>query len=202
MFNWSYSHSVELVASRKGKSFSYGTVIYMPPDPVIDFGVSPYPPIFSKNVVSPRVLLVSTWVDARFGFVGGKGDRDETPIMTMKREFLEEIGSTIEFTESDFSFCHFDNNRADFIFFKITNDLSYFNALLAGFYTTSRPAYPDEVISVCGHPVWIEGPPRAADISWDKNVWGLPRHLRSGGSFMTPTLGTTVIPTINVRIKK
>jgi ADP-dependent phosphofructokinase/glucokinase len=65
----------------KIRLFSYGTVIYIPPsathkdDPSvsstetnsIDFGTSC---ASDKKSRCPRVLLVSTWSDAKFGFVG------------------------------------------------------------------------------------------------------------------------------------
>lgn len=65
----------------KIRLFSYGTVVYIPASDMdkdalstsamqtnsMDFGSGP---ASDKKRLCPRVLLISTWSDAKFGFVG------------------------------------------------------------------------------------------------------------------------------------
>jgi hypothetical protein len=185
MYIWSYDTAVSLLLPG-AKVSCYATIVYLPENYTVDFGVQPYPPILKKKTSSPRVLLVSSWTDGRFGFVGGGCKAGESPIEAVNREFLEEVGTPEIFSAEDFVCCEM-GKRATFAFVKKTHDLSAFNQILASFYTTERAAYPDEVMAICGYPIWIEGPPGSGEDTW--NIWGLPRHLTSQGGMMTPTLG-------------
>jgi 8-oxo-dGTP pyrophosphatase MutT (NUDIX family) len=177
------------------KFSSYGTLVYIPSNHVVDFGPSMWPCAHKKNQVCPRVLLVSTWTDARLGFVGGGRDRktDESPVDTINREFHEEVGTQILFNDNDFLFAHKDKSLT-FFYAKTTSDEDFFNHILSQFYITPRDAYVNEVISVTGYPLWIEGPLSPNDVNWNNNVWGLPRHLTSNRGMLTPTLCNTNIP--------
>lgn len=168
------------------KKLVYGTIFYLPLPNKIDFGAAAWPPAFIKKDVCPRALLVSTWTDNRWGFVGGGVDAGESPLSAMNREFLEETGSPGEFSESDYCFSHI---RADgtitSIYCKLTSDLSYFQSIMTEFHAASnRGSYIDEVIGICGMPLWIEGPELHSEISGKNNCWGLPRLLvGNGGAF-------------------
>jgi 8-oxo-dGTP pyrophosphatase MutT (NUDIX family) len=187
-YAWSYAGAIAARDEAKLKAVCYSTVIYMPPTPAIDFGLPTWPPTLFKKELSPRVLLVSTWTDARWGLIGGNCKKDETPVQTINREFREETGTEFNFSEEDFCFCDI-GDRAVFVFCHITKDLNFFNSILSGFYTIERRAYPDEVLAICGYPLWIEGPGAVSEVCWEKQVHGLPRHLVTNGGFMTPTLG-------------
>ena len=169
------------------KYSAYGTIIYLPPDTSRkpDFGDEQWPqPDNIKKQSCPRVLLVSTWMDNKFGFIGGNGEAGETPEETMSREFYEEIDSTLEFTEhEDHIFSYVDGDRASHIYAKVTRDLAFFNSFLCNFYKEDRKAYLDEVLSVVALPIWIEGP-STDDCTQEikDNVWGLPRFLMSNGA--------------------
>lgn len=140
----------------------YGTIIYVPADPLIDFGPSYYPQReHIKKTFCPRVLLISTWTDGKWGFIGGAGNAGETPLACMNREFEEEVGMSAEFCDEDYSFSQRVGtaNRATHVYTKITHDLSFFTSCLTSFHGASgRTAYVDEVISITGLPLWIEGP--------------------------------------------
>lgn len=169
------------------KYVSYGTIIYLPSDTLRnpDFGEEQWPqPDNIKKQRCPRVLLVSTWMDNKFGFIGGSGEAGETPEQTMNREFQEEMGTVVRFTdEEDHVFSHVDGNRAIHVYAKVTSDLELFNSLLRNFYREDRQAYLDEVLSVVALPIWIEGPSTDDDTQEIKNnVWGLPRFLMSNGA--------------------
>jgi 8-oxo-dGTP pyrophosphatase MutT (NUDIX family) len=173
---------------------SYGTVIYLPQSPVVDFGESAYPSPYEKKVVCPRVLLVSTWTDGKYGFPGGGVKKNEDIVSSMNREFLEEIGTNVEFSSDDFCFSVETDGRISYHFAKITNDESYFNSLLTSFHSADRKAYVDEIIGIAGFPVWVEGPIDPASYCWNNNIWGLPRHLCFQGGSLTPTLQTSYFP--------
>lgn len=192
MYAWELDSA--LTTQRRGslKVSAYATVVYMPPAPRVDFGLPSWPPSLLKRDLSPRMMLVSTWTDGRWGFIGGGARKCETPIDALNREFAEETGSTVLFSESDFCFCHFSDKQSTFVFCRITTDLGWFNSILSGFYSIDRPAYPDEVLAICGYPIWLEGPIDVAEVSLEKQVHGLPRHLVSNGGLMTPTLGSTM----------
>lgn len=175
------------------KHSSYGTVVFLPQPFTVDFGVAPWPPVHLKKDVSPRVLLISTWTDNKFGFVGGNQKKGENSCETINREFAEETGSAVIFDESDFCFS-FKSERMTYVFAKVTSDEDYFNSLLINFHSVPRPAYVNEVISIAGYPIWQEGPKTLEEVSWKKNIWGLARHLCSQGGCFTPTLGNTNIP--------
>ena len=91
---------------------AYGTLFYVPPGCTVDMGVSPRDWRTYRATRAPRALLVSTWADSRLGFPGGgisskvdaaKG-RAETPAEALSREFLEETGAAVAFTDADFLF--------------------------------------------------------------------------------------------------
>ena len=52
------------------KFLCYGTVIYHPQDYVVDFGPPQFPTKFNKKDKCPRILLISTWIDGKWGFIG------------------------------------------------------------------------------------------------------------------------------------
>lgn len=173
------------------KSQVYGTVIYMPSEPVVDFGVCAYPTAWSKKVVCPRVLLVSTWTDNRWGFVGGGVNDGESAIQAMNREMEEETGfseDSATFSDSDYCFSYVKKDlTATHLFAKMTHDLDYFQSILVNFHANhSRPAYCDEVIGICGMPLWFEGPEDASLVDMGRNgCWGLPRMLVGQGGALT-----------------
>jgi 8-oxo-dGTP pyrophosphatase MutT (NUDIX family) len=169
-------------------------VIYLPPSPIIDFGESAYPCPYQKKLVSPRVLLVSTWTDGKYGFPGGGVKKGEDVISAMNREFFEEIGTKLEFSESDFCFSCETNDRVTYNFAKIIRDEDSFESLLRAFHSSDRAAYVDEIMGVVGFPLWVEGPLDPASYSWKNNIWGLPRHLCFQGGSLTPTLQTNYQP--------
>ena len=177
-----------------GKYNSYGTVIYLPPDSSvdIDFGIERWPqPDNIKKQRCPRVLLVSTWMDNKFGFIGGAGEAGETPEQTMNREFHEEMGTTLHFSdEHDHVFSCVDGNRATHVYAKVTRDLDFFNSLIHNFYKEDRKAYLDEVLSLVALPIWIEGPPTEnSTVDIKDEVWGLPRFLMSNSGIGCFTSG-------------
>jgi 8-oxo-dGTP pyrophosphatase MutT (NUDIX family) len=147
----SFQQAVEIQTSKQLKGSAYCTIVYLP-SPAhleIDFQIEPWPPIHDKQVASPRVLLVSTWTDAKFGFPGGGIKKGEGPVDAIRREFAEELGSEVEFSEEDFSFAEV-GDRISFMFARVTHDESYFNNLLVNFHTTPRKAYVNEIIAVAG----------------------------------------------------
>ena len=163
------------------KHNSYGTIIFLPPEAVIDFGEETWPqPDNIKKSKCPRVLMVSTWMDNKFGLVGGAKEADESPVQTMNREFYEEMGTCVEFKNDDHIFSSVNGNRATHVYAKVTRDLEFFNSLMCNFYRDDRNAYLDEVLSVVALPIWIEGP--SVESIADDNVWGLPRFLMSNGA--------------------
>ena len=90
----------------------------------------------------------------------------------VRREFAEELGSDVDFSERDFVFADI-RERISYIFARVTHDEAYFNDLLVRFHTTERKAYVNEVIAVAG----LEGPSSASEVCWESNVWGIARHL-------------------------
>jgi 8-oxo-dGTP pyrophosphatase MutT (NUDIX family) len=191
MYICNFEEAVQAQKLSKLKGVCYATLIYLPPQPAVDFGLPTWPPTMLKKELSPRVLLVSTWTDGRWGFIGGGCKKDESPIMAINREFFEETGTEVTFVEEDFCFCDIGDKSAVFTFCKTTTDLVFFNSILSDFYTVARKAYPDEVLSICGYPIWLEGPTSIAEASWGKQIHGLPRHLVANGGFITPTLGNS-----------
>jgi 8-oxo-dGTP pyrophosphatase MutT (NUDIX family) len=191
----SYEKATEFQSSKQLKGSAYCTVVYLPPPSQleIDFKVEPWPPVHDKQQVCPRILLVSTWTDAKFGFPGGGIKRSESPVDAIRREFAEELGSEIDFSESDFVFADI-GDRVSYMFARVTSDEAYFNSLLVNFHTTVRKAYVNEIIAVAGYPIWLEGPSTVDEVCWETNVWGIARHLTAKGGFLTPTLGNTNIP--------
>jgi ADP-ribose pyrophosphatase YjhB (NUDIX family) len=168
----------------------YGTVLLIPASGAykIDFGLAKWPPADIKKEVCCRVLLVSTWTDNRWGFAGGGVAYGEDPLDAMNREFLEETGSTsTTFEKGDYCFSHVKpDGSSTHVFCKRTTDLAHFQSILTDFHSKSeRTAYVDEVIGICGMPLWIEGPELCSQVDTGKNsVWGLPRLLvGNGGSF-------------------
>lgn len=165
----------------------------------------------------PRVVLVSTWTDGKFGMPGGGLRKDEMDVNGLNREFQEEVGSDIEFNDDDFCFSCTSKIVA-FVYCKITRNVAFFENVLKSFPDQSRDAYVNEIIGAVGYPIWIEGPEKVEDISWSNNVWGFPRHLcAQGGMYVcelhlslnfsspllystlhvlrfTPTLGNTHTP--------
>lgn len=173
---------------------SYGTVIYVPSSPVVDFGESSYPSPYEKKVVSPRVLLVSTWTDGKYGLPGGGVKRGEEILQAINREFLEEIGTAIDFSDDDFCYSLETEGKITYHFAKITHDETFFESLLINFHRLERSAYVDEIIGIAGFPVWIEGPLDRTLYSWKNNIWGFPRHLCWQGGSFTPTLQSNYAP--------
>ena len=189
MYIWSYDDAVATRDAFSLKATCYCTVVYSPAAPVVDFGLPTCPPTMFKNDLSPRMLLVSTWTDGRWGFVGGRAKKGESPLQAVNREFVEETGTALEFIASDFCFATRDEKAVVFVFCRVTSDLPFFNSMLAAFYVTDRRAYPDEVLAITGYPIWLEGPPSVSEACWEKQIHGLPRHLVSNGGLMTPTFG-------------
>jgi 8-oxo-dGTP pyrophosphatase MutT (NUDIX family) len=184
------------------KHFVYGTVIFQPEHAVIDFGPSAWPAKYSKKVSCPLVLLVQGWTDAMFGLVGGKVEKKESVVDAMNREFLEETGSAINFDfEHDYKFSTYNPAddgsiaRLTHLFVKIIHDRHVFQDILVNFHVNSgREAYLDEVFTLVGLPLFIEGPEDILAVNWQNNIWGLPRYLTSHhGGFLTPTLQSSYV---------
>lgn len=161
---------------------------------VPDFGQSAYPAPYEKKLVSPRILLVSTWTDGKYGLPGGRAKKGEDVFQAMNREFLEEIGTDVNFTENDFCYSVETSDKIVYNFAKITDDQDFFQSLLINFHRQERPAYVDEIIGVVGFPIWIEGPLDGAQYSWNNNIWGFPRHLCYQGGTFSPTLQSSYAP--------
>lgn len=198
MWRGMYLYSV-VDAREAAKSSNYscfGTVIYVPSQPVIDFGQSQWPSPYDKSKVCPRILLITTWTDGKFGFVGGGRNKkkDTCPLDTMNREFAEEMGTPMMFTDENFCFASSVNGKMTFVYAIITHDESVLSNLLSSFYATPREAYLNEVMSAMAYPLWIEGPDDVSKACWDNNVWGLPRHLVAQGGMFSPTLGNSNLP--------
>ncbi len=178
----------------RNKFSSYGTIIFVPEAPVIDFGVEVYPSPFKKKDVCPQILLVQMWTDGLFGFAGGRSKSGELPLSTVNREFAEETGTVVAFTEDDFLFSHVEGQQVSHMYGKVTHDRDFFRQLLVGFHgkTSSgvdRDAYVDEIFSLSGLPLFVEGPPTLSEVGWGNNVWGLPRYLvAQGHGLFTPTI--------------
>ena len=158
----------------------YGTVVYSPPGEVqVDFGQAKWPQLKDiKKLKCPRILLISTWCDGKWGFVGGGGKISETPLECMNREFYEEVGLQGEFVDEEYVYslkkC---TKKVTHLYIKKTKDLEFFTKILTTFHSmSSRKAYVDEVVAITGLPLWIEGPdilgPEKAE-----DVFGLPRLL-------------------------
>lgn len=180
---------------KRKKTLVYGTVLYVPPvNSVVDFGVCAYPTAWAKKEVCPRVLLVSTWTDGRWGFVGGGVNDGESAVEALNREMKEETGFSSEdpavsvFSDADYCFSYVKKDGTPVhLFAKVSNDLDYFQSILVGFHANhSRPSYCDEVIGICGMPLWVEGPEDAALVDMGRNgCWGLPRMLVGQGGALT-----------------
>lgn len=123
---------------------------------------------------------MSTWTDGKFGMPGGGVKKGENVITALNREFSEEIGSDVTFTEEDFCFAQV-HQTATYVFCRVTADLDFFENILRSFHNMERKAYVDEIMGVLAYPVWIEGPANVQDVCWQNNVWGLPRHLCAQG---------------------
>lgn len=167
------------------KETCYGTIVYLPPGPIVDFGKEVWPAVHEKQKVCPRLLLVANWTDGRFFLVGGGVDKGESPLDAMNREFGEEMGSPGNFTEDDYCFSVKCSNReCSHIYGKTTPDLDMFNSILQAFYQNcDRKAYMEEVMAATGLPVWVEGPESLADFKFGNGIHGLPRMLGTGGAF-------------------
>jgi 8-oxo-dGTP pyrophosphatase MutT (NUDIX family) len=179
------------INGKKSKTRCFGTVAYLPPADTtkVDFGESQWPNPNKKKIVCPRVLLVSTWTDGKFGFIGGASEGGENPMEAMTREFAEETGTTIPFESADHCFSIVGNNTATHIFARVTNDLDFFTSILAHFHTDNqREAYVEEVFTLVGLPIFLEGPADPAEFSWKKNIWGIARYLTFQNGILTPTL--------------
>ena len=74
---------------------AYGTVVYVTPttDFLVDFTAIPYKKQPNRQESCACVLVVSTWMDNRWGLSGGGVEAGEHPLDTMNREFREEIGA-------------------------------------------------------------------------------------------------------------
>ena len=178
----------------KRKQNVYSTIIYVPTNFQIDFGPATWPSAFDKNKFCLRVLFIQGWTDAKFGFIGGKVEHNETIIDALNREFLEETGSEVNFTMNDYLFSSLisQTSTINHIFVKTTNDLNYFQSILINFHqNSSREAYMNECFTLTALPLFIEGPINSEDYSWQNNVWGLPRYLTAHGGFLTPTSNNT-----------
>lgn len=169
-----------------GKYACYGTVIYLPENYIIDFGPPQYPTRYNKKLVCPRVLLLSSWADGKFGFVGGGREKiDARPIDCMNREFDEEMGTAggDVFNEHDYLFTvktEMHSTRGKItkfthIFCKLTQELRFFNGLLSSFHT-DRDAYLDEVFGIVTLPLWIEAPEDICGVPYH-HVLGIPRLI-------------------------
>jgi len=167
-----------------------------------------------------------------FGFVGGgeEGNDGGDILRTFQREFDEEVGtsndglSIISFTSEDHMFSTQENNKnkqISYFFCRIVDDLELFNLVLSTFYTDcKRKDYLEEVLSITGLPIFIEGPivkvqgDKISDIflqtdnnttktedidrpepklSWNNNAQGLPRYLQNNG-MLTPTFSNNNRP--------
>jgi len=177
----------------KLKQNVYGTVLLVPASGAykIDFGLE-QPTKNIKKEACCRVLLVSTWTDNRWGFVGGGVEDGESALDAMNREFLEETGSTSTmFEQGDYCFSHVKpDGSSTHVFCRRTTDQAHFQSIMTDFHAKSeRDAYVDEVIGICGMPIWIEGPELCTQVDTGKNsVWGLPRLLvGNGGAFTQGT---------------
>ena len=80
-------------------------------------------------------------IDDRLCYIKGGGkEGDESPVETMNREFAEEIGTSLVFTEEkDFCFCYMEVNPGGInmtsIFCQKTSDLRQFTAILSNFHS-------------------------------------------------------------------
>eukprot|EP00596_Hydrurales_sp_CCMP1899_P007453 CAMPEP_0119049706 /NCGR_PEP_ID=MMETSP1177-20130426/65980_1 /TAXON_ID=2985 /ORGANISM="Ochromonas sp, Strain CCMP1899" /LENGTH=183 /DNA_ID=CAMNT_0007027249 /DNA_START=212 /DNA_END=763 /DNA_ORIENTATION=+ len=116
----------------------------------------------------------------------------------MNREFLEEVGTAVTYTNEDHCFSYLDTSKPNqhvltSVFCKHTSDVNLFNSILAAFHTLDRKAYVDEVLGVVGLPLFLEGPENPADYNgWSVNIYGLPKYLTwQGGIFSRPNAMTS-----------
>eukprot|EP01035_Chromulina_nebulosa_P002024 gene2024-2733_t len=200
MYFATYEESQAYISSQphvhKLKQSTYGTVLFIPQDFRVDFGRSVWPSPYQKKICSPIVLLCQGWTDGRSGFIGGQIEKGESVFQSMNREFLEEAGSSANFTMSEYLFSYINpaGNQMSHVFVQTTHDRNYFTSILSNFHTSpDRKAYIDEIFSITGVPLWVEGPENAEDVSWNNNVWGLPRLLAMNGGFLTGTLNNSNI---------
>ncbi|KAJ1386226.1 hypothetical protein B484DRAFT_425961 [Ochromonadaceae sp. CCMP2298] len=89
-------------AARPPKQCSYASLVYMPPTPLVDFGKEVWPSPHKKKDVCPRLLLISNWTDNRFSLIGGNHEAGEDSLAALSREFLEEMGTEVAFTQEDY----------------------------------------------------------------------------------------------------
>ena len=170
---------------------AYGTLIFKPPPPLFqfDFGPPQWPCPIDKSAVCARVLLIQSWVDGCFGFVGGGSQPGEesSPTLTMAREFEEEVGTRVEFTDDDFVFAVDRGGRMTFTFAKVTSDKSLFESVVSSFHATTigRAAFINEIFTVTSLPLWVE----SDSSKQNAPIWGLPRILLGG--MLTPTLSNS-----------
>jgi len=174
----------------------YGTVIYIPEDASVDFGSEKDRTVcFDKSVSSPRVLLVSTWVDGLWGFAGGKMEPDdETPVQTMNREFIEETGcDTIEFTDDHLAWIRLsgDTNYPSYFYIFKTANKKEFEQVVGAFEGRRPKGYVDEIFAVAGLPIWFEGPSNLDLLQWGDGIHGLPKIIQA----MTPGISGSKVAT-------
>lgn len=87
--------------------------------------------------VDYNLLILSFFTDIK----GGGKEETESPVETMNREFLEEIGTSMNFTiKDDYCFSYMEvlnpnDIRLMSIFCRVTSNLVEFNALLASFHS-------------------------------------------------------------------
>ena len=121
----------------------------------------------------------------------------------MNREFLEEVGVSVSFTQSDYLFTNLYRGRSNHIYAKVTHDHSFFQSLFFAFHSEQREAYIDEVFSITGLPLWFESPNVTAedmDTPADAmKIWGLPRLLAGNGCVGCFSSGILPDPADNVR---
>ena len=165
-----------------------------------------------RKTRAPRVLLVATWADARWGFPGGGIKPKETPAEALTREFLEETGAEEVFLDADFMFAQGTIAAAPpppaaegvcggsaplgaaagmqthplssltYFFCKTTSDLAQFEAALGAF--SAAKGRTNEIYATCGMPLCYESP--APSETSTKPSSDLPKNLAfEGGAFVS-----------------
>lgn len=173
-----------------GRTTVYGTVVYQPHGFQVDRGPQSWPRAKLAST-SARMLLISTWTDCRWGFIGGgmKPDRDASPLDTLHREIQEELGQGIQFTDDEYCFSYYPvpNGNLCHLFCKVISDSNEFQNLLQAFEQQhKRETYVNEVMAITGMPLYYhhqaeKHEERGAIASTIEvaNVHGLPRYLSS-----------------------